>query len=272
MGKLLFIGAGNMGQAIINGILQKGQYKKDEIFIYEVNLQTKNSVIENFGVKEYSKIDNSINEFDVIILAVKPQIFNNFGLDAAMSAIPQFLTKNQTIVSIMAGVSIKKMEDFFGKDSNIIRIMPNTPSLIGQGMSVISASHNVSKDKIDVVKNIFESIGLVEFIEEKHLDAVTALSGSGPAYVFMFIESLIQGGILCGLPKSFAEKLAVQTVVGSAMMVDGKKPIEELRHQVTSPAGTTIEAVSVLESKGFRSAIIEAIRAASNRSKELGKQ
>jgi pyrroline-5-carboxylate reductase len=125
-------------------------------------------------------------------------------------------------------------------------------------------------NSLDKVKNIFEAIGIVEILAEKHLDAVTALSGSGPAYVFMFIESLIQAGILCGLPKNIAEKFAVQLVKGSTAMMDGTKTVEELRHMVTSPGGTTIEAISVLEKNGFRGIIMDAVKQACNRSKELG--
>lgn len=271
MSKILFIGAGNMGQAIINGVISKDKFNKKDIAIYEVDDKTRLKVIANWDVNTISSIDEQIKEFDYIILAVKPQIFKNFGNDDKMKNLKNFITKKQTIVSIMAGITIKKLEDFFGENTDIVRVMPNTPALVGLAASVLSPSSSVSKEKLNCIKEIFESIGIVEIIEEKHIDAVTGLSGSGPAYVFMFIESLIQGGILCGLSKEISEKLAIQTVLGSAMMASKDKNVENLRHMVTSPGGTTIEAISILESMAFRSSLIEAVRGATEKSKELGK-
>jgi len=270
MSKVLFIGAGNMGQAIIAGVLKKSLYSKEDIYIYEINESTKNHVIKSYGVKELPVIDSKISEFEVIILAVKPQTFLSFGKDPVMLKLPDLINSNQTVVSIMAGITISKISSLIGKDIGIVRIMPNTPCLVGEGMSVLAPSENVKTHNLEEVKMIFNSVGLVEVMDEKSLDAVTGLSGSGPAYVFLFIEALTQGGILSGLPKNTAEKLAIQTVSGSLKMIDGTKSVEELRHMVTSPAGTTIEAISVLESKGFKSAVMEAVRAATNRSKELG--
>jgi len=271
MSKILFLGAGNMGQAIIGGILKKNIFKSNEISIYEINDSTKKTVIEKYKVNELTVIDSNISKFDYIILAVKPQTFSGFSSDGIMKNIPKLLNKNQIVISIMAGVTISKMVAFFGNETSIVRVMPNAPAFVGEGMSVLAPSEQVDKEKLQFVKNIFESIGLAEIMEEKYLDAVTGLSGSGPAYVFMFVEALTQGGIFSGLAKPVAEKLAVQTVLGSIKMIEGSKSVEDLRHMVTSPAGTTIEGVSVLEANGFRSAVMEAVKAATERSKELGK-
>ncbi len=271
MSKILFVGAGNMGQAIINGMLSKGQYQKEDIAFYEIDPTIKKSVASKFGIASLEKLDTNLAQFDIIVVAVKPQVFKNFKNDRSMDGLVNFINKDCVVVSIMAGVTISELQSYFGNDKQIIRVMPNTPSLVGYGASVLSTSQAVSKQKIDIIKGIFLSIGIVEVVDERYLDAVTGLSGSGPAYVFIFIESLIQGGILCGLSKELSEKLAIQTVLGSAMMASHKdKSIEELRHMVTSPAGTTIEAISHLEKCGFRSGIIEAIRAATKRSIELG--
>ncbi len=271
--KILFIGAGNMAQAIISGISQEKIINDKDIYFYEIDNQTANAVIDKYNIERYKSIDSDISKYDIIILAVKPQVFVSFDKDKEMKKIYDFVKKNQLIVSIMAGINIKKINNFFGKENPVIRIMPNTPALIGKSMSVIACSSNVSKDQQEKVKKIFMSIGEVEILEEKYIDAVTGLSGSGPAYVFTFIEAMIQGGILCGLPKNVAEKLAIQTVAGSVSLINKSSiSIEELRHRVTSPGGTTIEGLSVLEKNGFRSTVIEAVRAAAKRSKELGEK
>ncbi len=267
--KILFIGAGNMGQAIIGGIVNKRLFASKDIYIYEINEETRKNVVNSYGVNACQKFDSSISKYDIIILAIKPQVFHAILEDDMMKNLGNFINENQLIVSIMAGVSIEKLSDFFGKKSPVIRIMPNTPALIGESMSVITPCSSVSSQQLDIVKNMFKAIGKIEVMEEKYIDAVTGLSGSGPAYVFTFIEAMIQGGVLCGLSKSVAQKLTIQTIIGASSMVNEDNSAEELRHKVTSPGGTTIEGLAVLEKNKFRSAIIEAIRAAAMRSKEL---
>lgn len=268
--KILFIGSGNMGSAIIGGILKKKVFSVENVFIFEINKGTKDKVIKKFKVNELPDINDSIKEFDVIVISVKPQVFKNFINDNRMSLLPNLINKNQLIVSIMAGITIENIQRFF-KDSPVIRVMPNTPALIGKGMTVISPSERADGKDVELAKNIFSSVGEIEVLDEKYMDAVTALSGSGPAYVFTFIESLVQGGVLCGLSKEVSIKLVKETIYGSVLMVEESKNIEELRHNVTSPAGTTIEALTVLEKNNFRYALIEAVRAAKKRSEELGK-
>lgn len=268
--KVLFIGAGNMGQAIINGMLKSGSYSTNDIYFYEPYEAVKKNVIEKYGIKNIEKTDSGISKFDIIMLAVKPQIFNTFN-QSEMNILPELTTQSQVIVSIMAGVSINRIGDFFKNSSQIVRVMPNTPALIGEGMSVLAKASEVSESNMTVVKEIFSSVGLVEVIDESLMDAVTGLSGSGPAFVMAFIESLTQGGILSGLSKSVSEKLAVQTVVGSSLMaLSSGLTVEELRHMVTSPGGTTIHGVAALEENGFRNSVIKAVNKAYLRSKELG--
>jgi len=268
--KVLFIGAGNMGSAIIGGMIKKNITRPEDIYIFEVNNETKKRVLKKFKVNELSVINGEISTFDIIILAVKPQIFNSFYDNQQMSILKDFADKKQLVISIMAGITIAKITAFFHK-CPVVRIMPNTPVLIGKGISAISSSNNVSIEQIENVKQIFSAIGKTIVLEEKYMDAVTALSGSGPAYVYTFIEALVQGGVLCGLSKEISERLVIEMIYGSILMIDEKKKVEELRHAVTSPAGTTIEALAVLEKNNFRYSLIEAVRAAQKRAGELSK-
>lgn len=269
MDKILFFGAGNMGQSIINGIISKKLVTNNNIFFYEINPRLRQEVAKKYKINALEKIDEKIKDFDVIVLAVKPTIFLNFKKDDKMHKLAGLVKEHQVVVSIMAGVTIEEMQDFFVNDPQIIRTMPNTPALVGEAMTVICRDEKVTDASLTHVKNIFSSIGKVEVLEEKFLNAVTGLSGSGPAYVFMFIEALIQGGVLCGLPRDVSQRLIVQTVLGSAKMMDGDKTVEELRHAVTTPGGTTIEALTILENNGFRGIVADAVRAATEKSRKL---
>lgn len=271
--RILFIGAGNMGQSIITGINEKKLISKKNIYFFEPQDAVREKIKNKLGVEALTEINESIKDFDMIVLSVKPQVFNGFKNDNIMSKLSDLTNKNQVIVSIMAGITIDKIQAFFHNSKQIVRIMPNTPALIGEGMSAIAPSENVSSENLDIVMKIFECIGCIEKVDEKMIDAVTGLSGSGPAFVMTFIEALTQGGVLCGLPKITAEKLAIQTVLGSALMAsNGERSVEELRHMVTSPGGTTIAGIAALEENGFRNSVIKAVKSAYQRSKELGQQ
>jgi len=269
--KFLFIGAGNMAQAIINGLINNKVIKSDEIYIYEINSDICRKLNEKLKINILEDLKN-IDSFDYILLAVKPQIFNNFKNDRTMKILSQKTADSQVIISIMAGITIEQIKEFFINCKKVIRVMPNTPALVGQSMSVISADKDIEAKELDFVNKIFQSIGKTDILDEKYINAVTALSGSGPAYVFMFIEALTSGGVLCGLSKDISEKLAVQTVLGAAMMIGQNRTIEELRHMVTSPAGTTIAGLAELEKNAFRSSIIQAVKSAFIRAEELGKK
>lgn len=277
MSKLLFIGAGNMGEAIISGIIKNNCYKQKDIFIYEINKTTKEKVISKYNVCEYQNIDNNISQFDIIILAIKPQTFLSIEKDKELIKLKNLLTQKQIIVSIMAGITINKIKRVIGENATIVRVMSNTPALIGMGMSVISYSENVPETKKEEIRKIFDSIGKTEIMEEKYIDSVTALSGSGPAYLFMFLQGLIEAGVLIGLSKDISERLAIQTILGSIEMAkierDNKgKTIEDLTYMVTSPGGTTINAIKVLEKNSFRGVIMKAVEKAYQRAIELGKE
>ncbi len=270
---ILFIGAGNMGQSIIDGIIKNGLIHHEKISIYEPDDKVAESVVSKYKVKRICDIETGIKNVSVIIIAVKPQIFKGFYENSDMSILRSSVEKNCVVVSIMAGINIETLKDFFKSANSIVRVMPNTPALIGKGVSALCCTKETGKDEFDSVVSMFNSIGESVVIDEKYFDAVTGLSGSGPAYVLMFIEALTQGGILSGLPKNVAEKLAIATVTGTSMMAQvSDKSVEDLRHMVTSPGGTTIAGVTELENRGLRSAVINAVYKASERSKELGKQ
>ena len=269
--KILFIGAGNMGSAIIKGLKQKTDFENN-IYFYEPTENIRNEISAKLNIKAISEINKEIAEFDTIIFAVKPQVFRNFPTDKNMANLANFITEKQLVLSIMAGISISTINDFLTNAKKIVRIMPNTPALIGEAISVLAPSPDVLPDDLNLAKEIFECIGQVEILSENAMDSVTGLSGSGPAFVMMFIEALTQGGVLCGLTKKTAEKLAIQTVLGSAKMaLETDSSVEELRHAVTSPGGTTIAGVAALEENNFRNSVIKAVRAACIRSEELGK-
>ena len=269
--KILFIGAGNMGSAIIKGLNKKANFGY-EIFFYEPEESVRNEIAVKLNAVAVTQIDEKIADFDTIVFAVKPQVFRNFPKDEKMALLSKFVTEKQLVLSIMAGIPIATIKDFLLNAKKIVRIMPNTPALVGEAMSVLAPSSEVSSEDIEFAKEIVESIGQVEVLSENALDAVTGLSGSGPAFVMMFVEALTQGGILCGLTKKTAEKLAIQTVLGSTKMAsESGLSVEELRHAVTSPGGTTIAGVAALEENSFRNSVIKAVRAACIRSEELGK-
>ena len=207
---------------------------------------------------------------DIVFLSIKPQYLTDAVDVKSIGKAVADKRSSPLIVSIMAGVTIAKIQSLTGLD-RVVRVMPNTPSLIMEGAAGIAASNSVTTEEIETVSKLMSAVGCVASVPEKLMDAVTGLSGSGPAYVFTFIEALIDGGVLNGLPRDVARQLAIQTVIGSAKLVQesGDHPAV-LRDRVTSPGGTTIEALKMLEVNDFRGTIIQAVEAATRRSKELG--
>ncbi|MBQ6558350.1 MAG: pyrroline-5-carboxylate reductase [Clostridia bacterium] len=262
--KIGFIGAGNMGSAIIEGVLKSKIVSPPDITVSDANetavQNLRNSYLVVMG-------DNkTAAQSDVLFLCVKPQV-----IYSVIEEIKDAVTENTVIVSIAAGQSIGKIENAFGKKIRLIRVMPNTPALVGEGMAALSPNANATGEDLKVVGDIFGSLGKSEIVPEHLMDAVTAVSGSSPAYVFMFIEAMADAAVQGGMPRSQAYTFAAQAVLGSAKMVleTGKHPAD-LKDMVCSPAGTTIDAVAELEKNGFRNAVIEAMKACIKKSKELG--
>lgn len=264
---LAIIGLGNMGEAILSGILNQGLVKPENITAAD-----KKFADAEFELPaEFSQItitaDNkaAAAEADYIILAVKPQIINLVLEDIKKEA------ASKVIISIAAGVKTELLAQYFGARAKIIRVMPNTPALVAEGMSALYYTSAVEADEKAFVDRIFNSLGKTVEVKEEAMDAVTGLSGSGPAFVYLFIEALSDAGVLKGLDRQTALKLAAQTVKGGAEMVlSSDKHPAELKDMVCSPAGTTIAGVAELEENAFRASVIKAVKASAERSEELG--
>lgn len=268
--KLGFIGAGNMTSAILLGISKTNIINKEDIFVSNRTSKKLDVIKEKFGYN--TSTDNAFvikNARDVIVLSVKPQVFDNISEDIKKS-----LDGTELIVSIMAGKSLDYLQNELGT-KNVIRVMPNTPCLVGAGISAVAGSIDGLKNKnySDVI-SILKTLGEVIEVDEKYIDAITQVSGASPAFVFMMIEALADGGVNCGLPRDMAYKFATNAVYGSGKLATVKYNEDKtqpgvLKDMVTSPGGTTIEGVRVLEKCGFRGAIIDAVLAAYKKSKNL---
>ena len=251
-----FIGCGNMAQAMLKGILQKGLYQKDQIIVSRRNEEVLAQIHRQLGVE--TTTDNRK-------VAVKP-----FQFESVIREIAEFVNMNTVVISIAAGQSIADIEGFFGKEIKLVRTMPNTPALVLEGATGMCFNELMQDEEKQMAINLFESFGIVEVVSENMIDTVIGVSGSSPAYVFMFIEAMADAAVADGMPRDKAYKLAAQSVLGSAKMVldTGRHP-GELKDMVCSPGGTTIEAVRVLEEKGLRSAVIEGQKACVRKAREL---
>ncbi|ABB31141.1 pyrroline-5-carboxylate reductase [Geobacter metallireducens RCH3] len=262
-----FIGGGNMAEAIIRGLLAGG-VTAAELVVAEPMAERREFLRETYGIDARADNGEVATMTDALIVAVKPQVFR--GMAAALGA-AGFAGK--LVISIMAGISINGIEEVCGDSSRVIRVMPNTPALVLEGASALSRGKNATDDDLFFAQGIFELVGTTCVVDEKLMDAVTGLSGSGPAYVFMFIEALSDAGVKNGLPRDVATRLAAQTVLGSARLLleTGDHP-GVLKEKVTSPGGTTIAGVAALERGSFRGTVMAAVDAATARSAELGKK
>ncbi len=263
--KLAFIGGGNMATAIIEGIVKSGFAGTGEISISDKD-DLKLKSFKDRGMNVFSDNLEAACDSDIIIVAVKPAVVAT--VLGELSELKNISDK--LIISIAAGVSLAKLSHYMGKEAKFIRVMPNTPAMVGEGMAALCKNSSVSDDEMLLAINMFSTFGKAVCVTEKQMDAVTAVSGSGPAYVYMFIEALADGGVLEGLPRDTAYILAAQTVLGAAKMVleTGIHP-GTLKDMVCSPGGTTIEAVASLENDGFRGSIIRAVEVCAEKSSKL---
>lgn len=252
-----FIGCGNMGGAMIGGILRKKLVGADQIMVSAKTEQTLERAEQEYGIKTSLCNADPAAFADVLILAIKPVC-----LEEVLKEIRESLKKDSVIVSLAPGKTLDWYAEILGEDRRVVRTMPNTPALVGEGMTALCPNDRVTEKDMQLVENIFQSFGRTERVSEPMIDVVTGISGSSPAYVFMFIEAMADAAVLKGMPRKQAYVIASQAVLGSAKMVleTGKHP-GELKDMVCSPAGTTIEAVRVLEEKGFRGAVIDAVGA-----------
>lgn len=257
------LGFGNMGGAIVKGAVNKGVLKKDEVFAYDPKAEAADAA-EQFGLQICHSVRELAEASDVILLAVKPQQYVQICAEAGGAL------DGKAVFSIVAGTSIERLQQAIKGSPRILRIMPNTPALVFEGAFALCRENNLTEEEQQFAQNLFTSIGIVEWVKEYDIDAVCGLSGGGPAYVAMFIEALADGGVKEGLTRDVAYKLAVQTVLGSAKLIQekGMHP-GALKDMVTSPAGTTIEGTEALEAGAFRYSVIQAVVQATERSREL---
>ena len=263
--KIGFIGGGNMGSAIIKGVLAGGLAAPADIMASDAFAGARERLQSEQGIAVTADNRAVVDFAEILFFAVKPQM-----LPGVIDGIKDMDFSSKLIVSIAAGQSLERITGMLGKQVKLVRVMPNTPALVGEGMAALSPNELVTEEEAATVKQIFESFGKAEIVPERLQDAVVGISGSSPAYVFMFIEALADGAVAEGMPRAQAYKFAAQAVLGSAKMVleTGQHP-GELKDAVCSPAGTTIEAVAALEAAGFRSAVIEAERVCIEKSREL---
>ena len=250
-----FIGCGNMAQAM----------QKDQIIVSRRNEEALAQIHRQLGVETTTDNRKVAEKADVLVLAVKP-----FQFESVIREIAEFVSMNKVVISIAAGQSIADIEGFFGKEIKLVRTMPNTPALVLEGATGMCFNELMQDEEKQMAINLFESFGIVEVVSENMIDTVIGVSGSSPAYVFMFIEAMADAAVADGMPRDKAYKLAAQSGLGSAKMVldTGRHP-GELKDMVCSPGGTTIEAVRVLEEKGLRSAVIEGQKACVRKAREL---
>ncbi len=263
--KLGFIGTGNMASAIMGGIIKKGILKPEEIIGSDILEAGRNRVKDIYGIQVTESNKEVVEKAEMFILSVKPQYYAS-----TIEEIRDCVREDQIVITIAPGKTLAWLEEQFEKKVKIVRTMPNTPAMVGEGMTAVCANENVTTEELDRTREILESFGKVEIVPENLMDVVVSTSGSSPAYVFMFIEAMADAAVADGMPRAQAYKFAAQAVYGSAKMVleTGKHP-GELKDMVCSPAGTTIEAVRVLEKNGFRSAVIEAMKRCAEISRDM---
>lgn len=263
--KLGFIGCGNMATAIMNGIVKNGVATASDIIGSDLADASRDKVKEALGIAVTADNKEVAKQVDVLFLSVKPQFY-----EAVISEIKDVVNEKQLIITIAPGKTLEWLGTQFGKELKIIRCMPNTPALVGEGITAACPNKMITDSDLDCAMSILTSFGKCQVVSEHLMDVVTSVSGSSPAYVFMFIEAMADAAVADGMPRAQAYEFAAQAVLGSAKMVleTGKHP-GELKDMVCSPGGTTIEAVRVLEEKGMRSAVFEAMKACTRKSRGL---
>jgi len=266
--KVAIIGVGKIGETLLNGMIKNNLVKKENIVGSTAQEAHAQEINKKYGIQTYIDNKEMILGKDIIILAIKPQMMKK-----VLSDIKDIISKKQLIISIAAATSTQFIEECLEKDIPIIRAMPNTPALINEGMTVLCPGKYIDENHIQMAMDIFGAIGLVEVIQREELmDVVTALSGSGPAYTYIIIESLTEGGVRMGLPRELAQKLTAQTLLGAAKMVlkTGMHPAL-LKDAVTTPAGVTVDGLMELEDGGIRVTLIKAVSRATEKSKEISR-
>ena len=258
MVQLLIVGGGKMGAALLGGLLSNG-HKPENVLVVEPSVTRGQELIETYGVR----VSNEIESSEGSIIATKPDVVSTVASEVVEAG-------TKRLLSVAAGVTLRTIDEATGGTVPVIRAMPNTPALVGKGAAAISGNESAGIEDLAWAEEILGAVGIVVRTEEKLLDAVTGLSGSGPAYIFLVAEAMIDAGVMTGLSRTVSTDLAIQTLVGASTLLAEGKPPAELRADVTSPGGTTAAGLRELESHGLRAAFAAAIEAASRRSQELG--
>jgi pyrroline-5-carboxylate reductase len=265
--RIAFLGGGNMAEALIRGLL-RGTSRPDLIVATGKRKERLEALSTSYGIRTLTDNVAAARDAEVVVLSVKPQ-----ALDKLLMQIAPAIDPKKLVISVAAGVPIATIERRLGAGARIVRSMPNTPALVGEGATAIAAGEHATPEDVQLATDLFRAVGTCTQVEEALLDAVTGLSGSGPAYVFLIIEALSDAGVKVGLPRYTALALAAQTVLGSAkLLLETKAHPGHLKDQVTSPGGTAIAGLHTLEAGGLRTTLINAVEAATRRSKELGEQ
>lgn len=261
--KLTVIGAGNMGRALIRGFVSGGVLKADEVYVYDIITEAARKTSEEFGVNQSSDPNEDVKDSDYVLMAVKPQHF-----DDTLKGLKDSLGEKTIVLSIAAAVTTTRIDNIL-RGRKIVRIMPNTPAQVGSGVSAICPV-GLDEEEVAFVQKLFETCGIVVVCDEKTLDAIGCVSGTGPAYVMLFIEAMSDAAVSLGIKRADALKIAAATVAGSGKLCleTGVHPAV-LKDQVTSPAGTTIEGVMALEENGFRNAVIKSVTAAAEKTRKM---
>jgi pyrroline-5-carboxylate reductase len=261
-----FVGGGQMAEALIEGLLSRELLKPGQITVSDLSEVRRSHLKKTFGINTTLENKEVVKGSEIIILAVKPQV-----ISIVLEEIRPVVSSDHLVVSIAAGITVHSLEKGLPDDTRVVRVMPNTPAMVQAGAAALCKGTAARPGDLDMVRQILETVGKAVVVPESLMDAVTGLSGSGPAYVFTFIEGLIEAGVREGLPRTVAQELVVQTVLGAALMCQntGKHPAE-LTTMVTSPGGTTVAGLHILERGALRGIILDAVRAATERSRELG--
>jgi pyrroline-5-carboxylate reductase len=265
--KIAVIGGGKMGEVLASGIVSGKLLSPGDVTVADIDPLRLNHLKNQHKVRVTGDNRKAVKDAGIVILAVKPQ-----NMSEVLKELSPAIGRDKLIISIAAGITIGFIQDHLKKGTRIVRVMPNTPALIGEGAAALAPGEHATEEDMQTARAIFDAVGVTVVVKEDLMDAVTGLSGSGPAYGFIIIDALSDAGVLMGLPRDIAQKLAAQTLLGAAKLylTTGKHP-GELRDMVTSPGGTTIAGIKEMEQKGLRGALIAGVEAATLRSKELGK-
>jgi pyrroline-5-carboxylate reductase len=262
---IAFLGAGNMGEALIRGLLAAKTMAPLQIIATDVRRERLDELAKTFGVRITSDNVKAVSDADIVLLAVKPQ-----QMSTVLAPLKSATSDHKLFISIAAGVTAARIEGVLGGKTRVVRVMPNTPALVGAGAAALAKGAHATDDDLATAESILGAVGITVRVEEKFIDAVTALSGSGPAYIFFVTEAMIKAGIAAGLDEALARKLTIQTVYGSArLLVESGEDPESQRRKVTSPGGTTEAALKVMSERKLVEIFAEAIQAAERRSREL---